>query len=189
MQLKESLWHMQRSEGPHLRLPVKLEHGVLLCWALNTETRVVTPKRRAGKESEGRVCLQSENILFLLPTHQDKSGLAQLTGCHTAEPSPARSAGGGPVRCGEALQLLFAAETQNCRNSDLSNLSQDRRGFLGSVTFRASWEGSEPPLLKLSWCESPSLAETSSFNCWYSREIVISSAKRNLPTYLKVKGI
>lgn len=100
MQLKESLWHMQRSEGPHLRLPVKLEHGVLLCWALNTETRVVTPKRRAGKESEGRVCLQSENILFLLPTHQDKSGLAQLTGCHTAEPSPARSAGGGPVRWG-----------------------------------------------------------------------------------------
>ncbi len=61
---------------------------------LDTKPCVVTLSRGGlGGGEEGRRrggggdCLQSENILFLLPTHQHKSGLAQLTGW-SWRPSP-----------------------------------------------------------------------------------------------------
>lgn len=53
---------------------------------LDTKTYVVTLRRGGLGGGEWRRggggwdCLQSENILFFLPTHQHKSGLAEPTG-------------------------------------------------------------------------------------------------------------
>lgn len=51
-----------------------------LLTVLDTKSDVVTLGRGGLGGGEEVDCLHSENILFLLPTHQHKSGLAQLTG-------------------------------------------------------------------------------------------------------------
>lgn len=76
---------------------------------LDTKTYVVTLKEGGlgGGGGGGGCCLQSENILFLLPTHRHRSGLSQLTGwSRRSLPSTRALHQTQVVRCGPAAVTI-----------------------------------------------------------------------------------